>query len=129
MPVSIRPVLKLDYTLAAALATGVTTNVDYAATRPFVVSDVHNVATANAGVSGTSQILRQALGAGGFNAVSAALAMSASGTLTRAASITAAQMVVAATDVLRCAFVDGGGAGGANGRAFAELLPTPITGA
>ena len=129
MASTIRTANFLDTAPAAALATGVTENQDYTVTRACFVADAHVIATATANVSGTAQLSRQALGSGGFTAISAALTMTTSGALIRAASIAVAQYVCAATDVLRVAFVDGGGTGGANGRFITELVNLPISGA
>lgn len=124
MPVSLRPVFKLDFTM---LVVGGSERVPYIATRPYIISDFDVVALATQG-GASAELQRQSGVVGLFNTVSqATIAMTPVNTITRSNAIVATQMVVAATDVLACNFVAGGGAG--SGRAFAEILPTPITGA
>lgn len=122
MPASFKPLMSVYATMTTV---GVTENVDLTATRPYVIADYHNVALATSAAS-TAQLSRQALGAGGFNVVSAALTMDTANALTRAATLVAAQVTVAATDVLRNIFTAGTGA--ASGFAVATLVPTAISG-
>lgn len=117
----------LDTAPAAALGAGVTENQDYTVTRACFVSDASVLATATVANS-TATLSRQALGSGGFTAITASLAMATAAALTRASTLAVAQYICAATDKLRVAFVDGG-AGGANGRFFTSLVNLPISGA
>lgn len=117
----------LDTAPAAALGAGVTENQDYAVTRACVVADAHALALATVANS-TATLSRQALGSGGFTAITGNLAIVTAATITRATTLAIAQYVCAATDVLRVAFVDGGG-GGANARFFTSLVNLPISGA
>lgn len=121
MPVAIRPIIVLDYTMPSAANHGA----DYVATRPLVVIDHHNQCTV-AGANGTSQLLRQALGSGGFNPITAALAMETANALVRTANLITAQNIAQATDVLRLSFVSGAGTG--VGRAWVKFTPTAISG-
>lgn len=122
MPASFKPLMSVYATMTTV---GVTENVDLTATRPYVIADYHNVALATSAAS-TAQLSRQALGTGGFNVVSAALTMDTANALTRAATLVAAQVTVAATDVLRNIFTAGTGA--ASGFAVTTLVPTAISG-
>lgn len=134
MPVSIRPTLVLDYTMTAV---GVTENVDYTALRPFAVIANSNVClVADAG--STTQLQVQALGTGGFNAISNALICAVAGTtfssttalgggLPAANGIVPARYIVNPTDVLRCVFTANNTT--LNARHWATILLTPITGA
>ena len=123
MPSAIRPVLVIDYTM-----TGTTTqNVDYTATRPFAICDSHNFCL-TADATSTTNLERQALGAGAFTAVHTAIACAVAGAVTRVtAGVANAQYVFAATDVCRCVFT------AANstlvGRHFASIAITAVTGA
>lgn len=129
MPVTVRALLLADFSPTAAIGAGVTFNVDLPCGRGFDLYDCHVLATATVGGS-SAALSRQALGAGAFVPCSSAtIAMATDGTVTRQiAGMINAQRVLVATDVLRCSFVDGG-AGGANGHMYANLLPNPITGA
>ena len=135
MPANLRPTLILDARPAAALGAGVTVTTDYIATCPMVLTDAHTIAVATAGVSGTASMARQALGAGAFNVMfNNPITMTTQGNVVRLAlagtfNVVIAQRVVAATDVLRTSFVDGGGGGGANGHLYAHLVLLPIPGA
>lgn len=124
MPAVLRPAFTLDVAPTAAI-TASPTNVDYTATAPLVMVDCHNVATATQG-GGTAQFFRQALGSGGFNAMTtAALAMDTTSALTRTTTIVAAQRTVAATDVIRGVFTTVN----TNGNLYGHMVMTPITGA
>lgn len=127
MAAVLRPYFILDASPAAALGAGVTSNVDYTATSPMVIIDVHDVATATVGGS-TAQGLSDPTGSGVFTAYSAALAMAVTSALTRGAAVTVAQRTISAGGVIRSQFVDGG-AGGADGNLYTHLVKTPITGA
>lgn len=125
MATTIRPVLFLDTILAQA-GNG---NTDYTVTRPLVVSDAHTVCTAaDSGGNATMTVSRQALGSGGFNALSSAMNCFTLNALTRTTVITVAESVLAATDVLRFAIASAGG-GTANGRVWLTCASMPITGA
>ena len=123
MPVALRPVLVLDYTMTAL----VTENVDYTAVRPFVVIDVHNVCIASDAASTTGP-QRQALGAGAFTAICTAVACAVAGAVTRVtAGFVSTQYVVATTDVVRMVFTAANST--LNARAWVSITPTAIAGA
>jgi hypothetical protein len=122
MPVAIRPVLVLDYTMTALI----TENVDYIATRPVVIIDSHNVCIA-ADAGSTSGVQRQALGAGGFTPVHTAIVCAVAGAVTRVtAGFVSTQYVVAATDVVRCLFTAVNST--LNARHWATITPTAVAG-
>lgn len=123
MPVTLRPVMALDYTMSAL----VTENVDYTALRPFVVIDSHNVCIA-ADAGSSSGVQRQALGAGAFTAIHTAITCAVAGAVTRVTvGFVATQYVVAATDVVRCLFTAVNST--LNARHWATITPTAIAGA
>lgn len=124
-----RTAIFLDTAPAAALTASASETQDYTVTRACYVMAAQVLATATAGVSGTARLSRQALGTGSFNVITAALAMTTAATITVGTSLVIAEYVCAATDILRVTFVDGGGAGGANGRMTTTLVSLPITGA
>lgn len=137
MASALRPLFALEFTpTGGALATGVTVNENFSGLRPLFINLVMVNAIATAGVSGTAQLFRDTGGNGTFVAVTPALAMTTSGTTTinatsgagLASGLAAATYLVSAGDVLRCAFVDGGGGGGANGRCTAHVVGLPIAG-
>lgn len=121
MPVAVRPILALDYTMTAV---GTTETVPYVVARPLVVIDCHNQCSAT-GAGSTSQLFRQALGSGGFNAVTAALVMATADALVRAVDLIAAQNIASVTDVLRTTFTS---ANGGTGRMWVHVTPTAIAG-
>jgi hypothetical protein len=124
MPAVLRPVFILDIAPAAAVTVS-PTNVDFTATAPLVLVDCHNVATATQG-GGTAQLFRQALGSGGFSAMTtAALAMDTTSALTRTTTVVAAQRTVSPTDVIRGVFTTVN----TNGNLYGHMVMTPITGA
>jgi len=126
MPASIRPLLVIDYTMTAA---GVDQDVDFVATRPLVVIGNSNLCLV-ADAASTTQLQRQALGAGVFNPISNALACAVAGTLTidsGANALDVTQYVVTPTDLLRCVFIATNNT--LNARHFAQVLSMPVTGA
>lgn len=123
MPVALRPVLALDYTMTTA---GTTENVDYTAIRPFVVIDHHNVCI-TADAASTTGPQRQALGAGAFTAICTAVACAVAGAVTRVTvGFVSTQYVVAATDVVRMVFTATNTT--LNARAWLKITPTAIAG-
>lgn len=124
MAVAIRPALILDYTMTTA---GTTENVDYIASRPMVVVDVHNVCIV-ADAASTTGPQRQALGSGGFTAICTALACAVAGAVTRVtAGFVSTQYVVAATDVVRVVFTATNST--LSARCYLTVAPTPVSGA
>jgi hypothetical protein len=121
MPVSIRASLVLDFSPAAALAAGATSTVTLTTVRGFDIYDFSALATAtNAG--STAQLLT-----GGVAASNAAV-MATDGTIGRfATGLTNARRTVAAAGTIGVLFTDGGGGGGANGHAYAAVLPNVIS--
>lgn len=128
MAAVLRPPFVLDASPAAALGAGATSNVDYTATSPMIIYDAHDVATATVGGS-TAQVLHATAAAPTvFNTVTAALALTTTSAVVRAAVITVAERTIGTGDIVRSQFVDGGG-GGANGNLYTHLYKIPITGA
>lgn len=124
MPAVLRPPFILDIAPSAAI-TSSPTNVDFTATAPLVMVDAHTVATATQG-GGTAQPSRQALGSGGFTAMtSAAIACDTTNALTRTTTVVVAQRTVAVTDVVRGVFTTVN----TNGNLYLTMVMTPITGA
>lgn len=122
MPVFIRDSLALDFFPAAALAAGATTNVDLTTVRGFDICEFTALPTATAGVSGTAQLFT------GGVAASNAVTMTTDGTVGRfATGLTNARRTTTSGTVIRVAFVDGGGGGGANGHAYVTVLPNAIS--
>lgn len=115
-----KAVLLLQITPAAA-GSG---NSDVVMTRPFVAYDCHNIATVTDGGS-TMQVSRQALGSGGFNTVTNAMACAAADALTRTTTMTQAQCTLSTTDVVRVILTTGG-AGTCNGLCFLHVYPTAL---
>lgn len=123
MPVAIRPTLTLDYTMTTV---GVTENVNYTATRPMAVIDVHNACIV-ADAASTTGVLRQALGAGAFTAVCTALVCAVAGVVTRVTvGYDIAQAVLVATDVLRVTFTATNST--LNARCWVTVTPLAIVG-
>lgn len=124
MSMPIKVPLILDVTLDQA-GNG---NSDNVVTRPFSVIDVHNICTAtDSGGNATLTVTRQALGAGGFNALSSAMNCFTLNALTRTTVVTVAERTLSPTDVLRSTIASAGG-GTANGRVFIHVLANAITG-
>lgn len=97
-------------------------NTDHTVTRPFTIIDGTVEATATQ-AGGTQQILRQALGAGGFNATTDAVACAVDTALTGVGNITALQRTFNATDVLRLALA--GAITDGRFSAYATMNPIP----
>lgn len=124
MAAVLRPPFILDMAPAAAL-TASPTNVNFTATAPLVMVDAHTVATATQG-AGTAQPFRQALGSGGFNAMTtAAIACDTTSALTRTTTVVAAERTVSPTDVVRAVFTTVN----TNGNLYLTMVMTPISGA
>jgi len=114
MAVNIRAVLVLESEGGASET--------YTATRPFRIYDFHGTVVTQAAT--TTTLDRQALGTGGFTAVSSALTdNAAAGTLARTVSIDPAEDDVVATDVLR---FTSSGAGRQNG--YVAIIPRLLAG-
>lgn len=121
---STRALLMLDLVMAAA-GNG---DSDVTMLRPLAIVEVAVLCTAtDSGGNATMQLFRQALGAGGFNAVSSAISCFTLNAIGRTTQVVVAQRTLAATDVLRATIASAGG-GTANGRMFIYVNPLPITG-
>lgn len=109
--------LRLVITLAAA-GNG---DSDVTMTRNLEVADISVLCTAtDSGGNATLTLARQALGAGGFNALSSAMACTTVNALARTTVITVAQQTLANTDVLRATIASAGG-GTANGKVYLDI--------
>lgn len=119
-----RAPLLLDITLAAA-GNG---DSDVTMTRPFGIVDASVLCTASqTGGAAVVQLFRQALGAGGFTAITNTIACATAGLLGRTTTLAVAERVLAATDVLRATMSGEAGGSTANGRVFVSCYPTAIT--
>ena len=129
MPANLRPVLILDLRPVAAVAAS-PESVDFTATCPMVFFDANTVASATQG-GGTAQPQRQALGAGGFNAMTNnAILLDTAGNVLRLGAaatfaIVVAQRTIAPTDVIRGVFTTNN----ANGNLYCHFVLTPVVGA
>lgn len=121
MPAFIRDSLVLDFSPVAALASGVTENVDLTTVRGFDIREFTALPTATAANTGSAQLFTGGL------AATDAVAMTTNGQIGRFQSgLTNIRRTTVAGAVIRVAFVDGGGGGGANGHAYATVLPNAI---
>lgn len=108
MALSVRAVLALEIT-PTAVGNG---NSDFAVARPFRIYDCGVLCTiTDGGGAATAQLLRQALGAGAFNAITNAMACTTASTVARTTTVTVAERDLVATDVLRLALTGGTGNG------------------
>lgn len=121
--VSVRSLLMLDIGLAAA-GNG---DSDVTMTRPYDIYDTSVLCTASqTGGSAVLQLFRQALGSGGFTAITNTIACATAGLIGRTTTLAIAQRTLAATDVLRATVSGETGGSTANGKVFVLVHPLPI---
>ncbi len=100
MPISIRPLFTLEITPDTAGAG----SSDTVVTRPFSIVD-GTVECRAAQASGTAQLLRQALGTGGFVAITDLVICAVDDVLTGVGTLANAETTTAITDVIRLTLV------------------------
>jgi hypothetical protein len=104
-------------------------NTDVSVTRPYKVLDANCLCTASqTGGTTVVTVQRQALGAGSFNALSSAMACATISNIARTTTVTVAERILAATDVIRAAMSGETGGSTATGNTIIRVQPLPISG-